>query len=36
MYDNSKYVNSFIGNSVVLQYVTFHRVEQIWSAAMMS
>ncbi len=33
MYDNRKYnVNSFIGHSVVLQYVTVHRVEQIWSA----
>ncbi len=25
-------VNSFIGHSVVLQYVTVQRVEQIWSA----
>ncbi len=33
LYDNRKYnVNSFIGHSVVLQYVTVHRVEQIWSA----
>ncbi len=34
MYDNRKYVNgnSFIGHSVVLQYVTVHKVEQIWSA----
>ncbi len=33
MYDNRKYnVNSFIGHSVVLQYVTVYRVEQIWSA----
>ncbi len=33
MYDYRKYnVNSFIGHSVVLQYVTVHRVEQIWSA----
>ncbi len=33
MYDNRKYnVNSFIGHSVVLQYVTVNRVEQIWSA----
>ncbi len=33
MYDNRKYnVYSFIGHSVVLQYVTFHRVEQIWNA----
>ncbi len=30
MYDNRKYhVNSFIGHSVVLQYVTVHRLEQI-------
>ncbi len=30
MYDYRKYnVNSFIGHSVVLQYVTVHRVEQI-------
>ncbi len=30
MYDNMKYnVNRFIGHSVVLQYVTLHRVEQI-------
>ncbi len=30
MYDNRKYnVNSFIGHSVVLQYGTVHRVEQI-------
>ncbi len=33
MYDNRTYnVNSFIGHSAVLQYVTVHRVEQIWSA----
>ncbi len=25
-------VNRFIGHSVVLQYVTVQRVEQIWSA----
>ncbi len=33
MYDYKKYVNvnSFIAHSVVLQYVTIHRVEQIWS-----
>ncbi len=31
MYDNRKYVNvnSFIGHSVVLQYVTVHRVEHL-------
>ncbi len=31
MYDNRKYVNvnRFIAHSVVLQYVTVHRVEQI-------
>ncbi len=31
LYDNIKYVNvnSFIGHSVVLQYVTFHRVENL-------
>ncbi len=33
MYDNRKYkINSFIGHSVVLQYVTVHKEEQIWSA----
>ncbi len=33
MCDNSKYnVNSFIGHSVVLQYVTFYRVKQIWTS----
>ncbi len=34
MYDNRKYVNvnSFIGHSVVLQYVTVHRVEKCKSA----
>ncbi len=34
MYENRNYVNvnSFIGHSVVLQYVTVHRVEQILSA----
>ncbi len=32
MYDNRKYVDSFIGHSVVLDYVTVHKVEQIWSA----
>ncbi len=33
MYDYKKYnLNSFVGHSVALQYVTFHRVEQIWSA----
>ncbi len=31
MYDNRNYVNvnSFIGHSVVLQYVTVHRVENL-------
>ncbi len=30
MYDNRKYnVDSFIGHSVVLDYVTVHKVEQI-------
>ncbi len=31
IYDNRKYVNvnSFIGHSVVLQYVTVHRVEHL-------
>ncbi len=33
MYGYRKYnANSFIGHSVILQYVTIHRVEQIWSA----
>ncbi len=33
MYDDRKHnVNSFIGHPVVLQYVTFQRVEQILSA----
>ncbi len=33
VYGNRKYnVNSFIGQSVVLDYVTVHRVEQIWIA----
>ncbi len=36
MYDNSKYnANSFIGHSVVLQYVTVHRVEQSLYANLM-
>ncbi len=31
MYDNRKYkMNSFIEHSVVLQYVTVHKEEQIW------
>ncbi len=33
VYGNRKYnVNSFTGHSVVLDYVTVHRVEQIWIA----
>ncbi len=33
MYEYRKYnVDSFIGPLAVLQYVTVHRVEQIWSA----